>query len=59
MVDSNKSIRAVPHLKVELSVVTIRTICFNIPQLGILRTQCINVFGMVVTTNSDCFPKQH
>jgi hypothetical protein len=28
-------------------------------KLYILRTQCICVYRMVLTTNSDCFPKQH
>jgi hypothetical protein len=32
---------------------------FNILQLCILPTQCMCVFRMVLTINSDCFPKQH
>jgi hypothetical protein len=27
--------------------------------LYILPTECIHVFRMVLTINSDCFPKQH
>jgi hypothetical protein len=33
--------------------------CFNIETLCFLPTQCICVFRVVLTTNSDCFPKQH
>jgi hypothetical protein len=32
---------------------------FNTTKLCILPTQCICVFRMVLTINSDCFPKQH
>jgi hypothetical protein len=46
-------------LTLQRPVVTIYTICFNIPELCILFTQCICVFRMVLTINSDCFPKQH
>jgi hypothetical protein len=35
------------------------TICFNKLKLWILPTKCICVFRMVLTINSDCFPKQH
>jgi hypothetical protein len=38
---------------------TIRTTCFNILKLGILRIHCVCVFHMIPTINSDCFPKQH
>jgi hypothetical protein len=31
----------------------------NTPKLCILPTECICVFHMVLTVNSDCFPKQH
>jgi hypothetical protein len=43
----------------ELSPVTICTICFDILKLCILPTECICVFRVVLTINSDCFPKQH
>jgi hypothetical protein len=32
---------------------------FNTPKSCILPTHCICVFRMVLTINSDCFPKQH
>jgi hypothetical protein len=32
---------------------------YHIRKLYILPTQCICVFRMVLTINSDCFPKQH
>jgi hypothetical protein len=32
---------------------------FNVVKLCILPTQCTCVFRMVLTINSDCFPKQH
>jgi hypothetical protein len=35
------------------------TTCFNTLKLCILPTQCICVFRMVVTINSDFYPKQH
>jgi hypothetical protein len=31
----------------------------SLSKLHILLTQCIHVFRMVLTINSDCFPKQH
>jgi hypothetical protein len=37
----------------------IYTTCFNKLELCILSTECICVFLMVLTINSDCFPKQH
>jgi hypothetical protein len=40
-------------------VVSIRTTCFNTLKLCILPTECICVFHMDLTINSDCFPKQH
>jgi hypothetical protein len=40
-------------------VVTICTTCFNMLKLYIPPTQCICVFHMVLTINSDCFPKHH
>jgi hypothetical protein len=40
-------------------VVTIYTIFFNILTLWVLPTECICVFHMVFTVNSDSFPKQH
>jgi hypothetical protein len=40
-------------------VATIRTTCFNTLNLCILPTECIYVFRMVLTIDSDCFPKQH
>jgi hypothetical protein len=39
-------------------VVTICATFYNIQKLCILPTQCIYVFRMVLTVNSDCFPKQ-
>jgi hypothetical protein len=39
--------------------VTICTTCCNALKLCIPPTQCICVFRMVLTINSDCFPKQH
>jgi hypothetical protein len=39
-------------------VVTICTTCFSLLELCILHTECICVFRMVLTINSDCFPKQ-
>jgi hypothetical protein len=32
---------------------------FNILKLRILPTQCIYVFRVILTINSDYFPKQH
>jgi hypothetical protein len=32
---------------------------FNITEICILPTKCICVFHVVLTRNSDCFPKQH
>jgi hypothetical protein len=40
-------------------VVTICTTCYNTLKLCILPTQCICVFRVVLTINTDCFPKQH
>jgi hypothetical protein len=40
-------------------VVNVYTACFNILKLFILGTYCVHVFRMVLTVNSDCFPKQH
>jgi hypothetical protein len=40
-------------------VVSIYTTRFNTLKLCILPTQCICVFRMVLTMNSDCFLKQH
>jgi hypothetical protein len=37
----------------------IHTTSFNILKLCILPTECIFVFRVVLTINSDCFPKQH
>jgi hypothetical protein len=42
-----------------IAVDTIYTTFFNTLKLRILPTQCIFVFRMVLTINSDCFPKQH
>jgi hypothetical protein len=39
--------------------VSICTTCFNTLTLRILPTEGICVFRMVLTINSDCFPKQH
>jgi hypothetical protein len=38
---------------------TLTVSCEVRTELCILPTQCICVFRMVLTTNSDCFPKQH
>jgi hypothetical protein len=45
-------------LTLQSPVVTVCTTFFNTPKLCILPTQCIYVFRMVLTINSDCFPKQ-
>jgi hypothetical protein len=42
-----------------LYVVTICTTHFNKPKLYILPTECMCVFSMVLTINSDCLPEQH
>jgi hypothetical protein len=47
------------QLTFESTVVSICTTCSNILQPIILTTQCIYVFHMILTINSDCFPKQH
>jgi hypothetical protein len=47
------------RLTLDSPVVTICTTFFNILKLYILPTQCICVFRMVLTVNSDCFPQQH
>jgi hypothetical protein len=41
------------------SVFAICTTCFNTLKLCILPTQCVCVSHMVLTINTDCFPKQH
>jgi hypothetical protein len=41
------------------TVVYMCTTYFNTKKPFILPTQCIYVFRMVLTVNSDCFPKQH
>jgi hypothetical protein len=46
-------------LTLQSLVVSIRTTCFNTLKLYILPTPRICVFRMVLTINSDCFPKQH
>jgi hypothetical protein len=38
---------------------TICTTSFNILKLCLLTAECICMFRMVLTINSDCFPKQH
>jgi hypothetical protein len=40
-------------------MLTVLTTCFNTLKLYILPTQYICVFRMVLTVNSDYFPKQH
>jgi hypothetical protein len=40
-------------------VVAVCTNLFDVQKLCILPTQCIYVFHMVLTINSDYFPKQH
>jgi hypothetical protein len=47
------------YLTLYSSVFTMCTICFNVLKLCILPTQCICVLRMVLTINSDYFPKQH
>jgi hypothetical protein len=46
-------------LTLQSLVVTIYTTRFNTLKLCILPTECICVFRMVLTINSDCSPKQH
>jgi hypothetical protein len=46
-------------LTLQSLAVSISTTCFDTLTLRILPTQCICVFSMVLTINSDCFPKQH
>jgi hypothetical protein len=41
------------------TVVTICTNLFHVQKPSILPTQCIYVFPMILTINSDCLPKQH
>jgi hypothetical protein len=53
------SVRQQSALTIQSPMVTICTTRFNTPKLYILPTQCICVFRMVLTINSDCFPKQH
>jgi hypothetical protein len=40
-------------------VVTINTTCLNILKFCILPTQCIFMFHMILTRNSDIYPKQY
>jgi hypothetical protein len=40
-------------------MVNICTTCLNIKENCILPTQCICVFRMILTINSDYFPNQH
>jgi hypothetical protein len=54
-----QALRFSRKLTLESPVVTKCTICFNILKFYILHTQCICVFRMVLTINSDCFHKQH
>jgi hypothetical protein len=46
-------------LTLQSPVVTICTTCFNILKLYVLRTECINVFHVVLMINRDGFSKQH
>jgi hypothetical protein len=46
-------------LNPESPEVAIYTTYFNITKFCILPTECSCVFCMVLTINSDCFPKQH
>jgi hypothetical protein len=59
----NKTVFEVHTLSLifKILVVSICTTCFNITctKLCIPPTECICVFRMVLTINSDCFPKQH
>jgi hypothetical protein len=41
------------------SLVTIRTKFFNTLKLCNMPTECVYLFRMVLTMNSDCFAKQH
>jgi hypothetical protein len=47
------------RLNLQSQVATICITCFNILELCILPTECVCVFRVVLTINSDCFPKQH
>jgi hypothetical protein len=40
-------------------LVTMCTTCFKIKILFILPTECMYMFYVVLTINSNCFPKQH
>jgi hypothetical protein len=47
------------YLTLYSPMVTMCTKCFNTLKLCILTTKCIYMFRVVLTINSDCFPKQH
>jgi hypothetical protein len=47
------------ELTLQSPVVIICTTCFSILKLCILPSECTGMFPAVLTTNSDCFPKQH
>jgi hypothetical protein len=49
----------VTTLTLESTAVIVCTACFNILKLYILPTECVVVFHMVLTINSEFFPKQH
>jgi hypothetical protein len=49
----------ISYLTLKSPVVTMHTTCYNILKLCILARECIYVFRMVLTINSDCFSKQH
>jgi hypothetical protein len=40
-------------------VVTVYTTCINMLKLWVIPTECICMLRMVLTINSDFFPKQH
>jgi hypothetical protein len=46
-------------LNLYMSMIDIRTTCFNVLKLCILPIEPVYVFRMVLTINRDCFPKQH
>jgi hypothetical protein len=52
-------ITALRLVKMPTNPLLLYTTCFDTSKLHILPTQCICVFHMVLTINSDCFPKQH
>jgi hypothetical protein len=55
---AEKSVRSLTCWR-KMVTIYVCTTCYNIQKLCILPTQCIYVFRMILTINSDYFPKQH